>query len=171
MHVLTRNGSQNLFTLQDFFPREASTSPPTTPPPPLPCTPPLDLSSSSPPPPLHSTPPPDIIPFIPPPDFTDYKESNKFYYTEEGDGASLDLDLLAKGGDEGDIVSVDPDYNKKMMCVKELEPVYTVVQGNDLINHNGFLFNIRWQHEAFGQESYLYVITKLIIFTDKTWIS
>ena len=134
MHALTVYESHNLFTLQDFFPREESPSPPSLPTtPPLPCTPPPDLPSSSPPPPLPSAPPPDVVPLTPPPDFTDYKESSEFYYREEGDGASLDLDLLPEGGGEGDIVSLNRDYNEKMMCVEELEPVYTVVQGDDLI--------------------------------------
>ena len=124
-----------LFTFQDFFPRESSLSPPSlpsTPPPPVPCTPPPYAPASSPPPPLPSVPPPDVVPLTPPPDFTDYKESNEFYCREEGDGVLLDLNFLAEGGGEEDIACGNADYNEKMMCVEELEPVFTVVKGIDL---------------------------------------
>lgn len=69
------------------------------------------------------------MPLTPPPDFTDYKELDEFHYREEGDGASLELDLLAENQGEGDITSVNADLKEKMMCVEELEPVYTVVHG------------------------------------------
>ena len=108
---------------------------PETPPPPLPSSPPPPPPPSSSPPPLPSDPPPDVVPLTPPPAFTDPKQSSEFYYREDGDGASYDVDVLTGPG-EVDVASMkteDPDNNEKMMCVEELGPVDSAVPGSSLV--------------------------------------
>ncbi len=65
-------------------------------------------------------------PLTPPPDFTDFGKSHEFYYREDGDGASLDRDLLAMGDEDSE---PGLDFRERMVGVDQVHPAYTVAQG------------------------------------------